>query len=120
MPSRVGNRAPPPDLGDLVPIRCVDCEPRYGGLVTLLRPKFPSGLLGRWLQPHLRRPCYRVHLDEIGSAVWEFADGSRTVREVAAEIERRFGNRVVPALQRVGTFVRELNRGEMMRLMDPR
>lgn len=104
------------DYLDRTPVRCVECEAGEGGCVTLLRPKFPKGLLAKWVQPRLARPYYRVKLDEIGSAVWILADGSRTIRQIATEIELRFGDRVRPADARVASFVRELDRGAMVTL----
>jgi hypothetical protein len=103
---------------DFVPLRCIGSECGGDGRTTLLRPKFDRGLLGRWVQPHLSKPFYKVHLDEIGSCVWELVDGTRTVGEIAGELERQFGERVKPAHERVCLFLRELEKGRMIRLTD--
>jgi hypothetical protein len=107
---------PAPNFLDFVPVRRVDSETRGDGCLTLLRPKFVRGPLARWVQPRLAKPFYKVHLDAIGSAVWEQIDGARTVGEIAIDLERRFGDRVKPAHQRVSMFVGELARGRMVEL----
>lgn len=103
------------NLLDYVPIRCVDCECADDGRWTLLRPKFVRGFLARWVQPRLATPFYRVHLDEIGSCVWNLVNGARTVGEIAGEVDRRFGPRCNPAHERVALFLRELEKGSMIR-----
>ena len=56
----------------------------------------------------------RVRLDEVGSHAWTLLDGRRTVAEVAAELRRRFGDRVEPAEDRLGTLLRMLHRGRLV------
>jgi hypothetical protein len=109
-------RRPDQNFLDLVPVRCVGSESADDGRTTLLRPKFPKGLLGRFVQPRLSKPFYKVHLDEIGSCVWGLVDGARNVGDIAAELERRLGPRVTPAHDRVCLFLRELEKGSMLRL----
>ena len=104
---------------DFVPVRCVECECGGDGRMTLLRPKFPGGLLRRFVQHRLSKPFYKVHLDDVGSCVWELVNGARTVGEIAGELERRFGPRVTPAHDRVCLFLRELEKGSMIRFNGP-
>jgi len=98
------------------PERLVQAE-QDGELVVLLRPRFQRGPLGRWLQPVLRRPYFRVHLDEVGSFIWSRCDGKTTVAELAEALEAQFGQRVAPATERLLTFVSELRRGGLIRLL---
>lgn len=110
---------PPPDeLLRSRPLRLVDAE-QDGERYVLLRPRFLRGLLARWLQPVLRRPYFRVHLDEIGSFVWARCDGETTVAELAGAMEEHFGARVSPALERLRLFLDQLQRGSMVRLHPP-
>jgi hypothetical protein len=103
------------DLLDLYPERAVDSE-LDGDSVVVLRPRFMSGPLARWLQPRLRRPHFRVHLDELGSFVWNRCDGRTTVGEIATEMEQHFGDQAEQAMQRLQRFLAELQRGKMIRL----
>jgi hypothetical protein len=65
-----------------------------------------------WLSSN--RPGRRVRLDEIGSLAWTLLDGRRTVGEVANALRERFGERVEPAEERLGTLVRALHRGALV------
>jgi hypothetical protein len=111
-------RKPVANLLDFVPSRCIDCETAEDGRVVLLRPKFLRGLLARWVQPHLGKPFYRIRLDEVGSAVWSLVDGRRNVGEIAEAIGRSFGPRVEPPHERVGLYLRELEKGRMIRFQE--
>ena len=108
-----------PNLLEMIPCRAVGSRTEEGGLATLLRPKFVSGPLARWLQPRLPRPCFRVHLDALGSFVWRRCDGQRSVAEIAEAVGATFPDEA-QVLERVARFVRELARGQMVRLLEQR
>lgn len=101
------------------PERLVDAEVDEDGAVTVLRPRFIKGPLARWLQPRLGRPFYRVHLDEIGSFVWQQIDGQTTVGQIAQAMEQHFGERVDPAVDRLELFITHLVTGGMALLHLP-
>jgi hypothetical protein len=109
-------RRNPLDLSQCYPQRAVDAE-LDGELVVLLRPRFMRGPLARWLQPRLRKPHFRVHLDALGSFVWNHCDGETSVAEIAEAMSRELSiqDQVV---QRVVFFVRELERGRMIRVLE--
>lgn len=91
-----------------------------GELLVLLRPRFLRGPLARWLQPHLkRRPYFRVHLDEIGTFIWQHCDGQMTVAQITGAMEQHFGERVAPALDRLALFLRQLEEGQMIQMNLP-
>ncbi len=99
------------------------CRPEHaigsemaGDLVVLLRPRFVSGPLAWWLQPHLRRPYFRVRLDAVGSFIWNRCDGQTTVGQIATGLEERFGDEVKPAMDRLRIFLRQLQDGQMIRV----
>jgi hypothetical protein len=107
-----------PDLLASRPEQAVQAE-QDGELVVLLRPRFQRGPLARWLQPLLRRPYLRVHLDEVGSFVWARCDGQSTLAEIAEALAERFGERVSPARDRLSLFVSQMLRGGLIRLLAP-
>lgn len=114
-------RRPPmlgPELLSSRPEQAVQAE-QDGELVVLLRPRFQHGPLARWLQPLLRRPFLRVHLDEVGSFVWARCDGQSTVAEIAQALAERFGERVSPARDRLSLFLSQMLRGGLIRLRAP-
>lgn len=104
MPRR---RPPLPDELTLRPATARAWEHAADGHVVLLVPKFGGKILGRWLQPRLRDPYMKIHLDALGSAVWEACDGARTGEEIAALLAERFPGTPQPA-ERVRVFLRRL------------
>jgi hypothetical protein len=106
-------KRPAPNLLECRPERAVDAEVD-GELYVVLRPRYVRGPLAWWLQPRLRHPYFRVHLDAIGSFVWDRCDGQATVAEIAAAMEERFGGSVAPVLDRLQIFLRQLEQGRMI------
>jgi hypothetical protein len=102
------------NLLDLKPGRNMEWEPGDGEAVVLLVPRFSGPVLGKWLQPHLRRPCVRVRLDEIGSFIWRLCDGSTPVSVIAEKMKERFGDRVEPLYERIELFIRKLQKDEFI------
>ena len=101
------------NLLELVPLRTAGWS-EDAGRVALEIPT-PSRLWWSpltWLSP--KTSSRRVRLDEIGSLAWTLLDGRRTVGEVAAVLRERFGDRVEPAEERLGTLVRSLHRGGLV------
>jgi hypothetical protein len=83
-------RTPLPDELTLRPATARAWERAEDGHVVVLVPKFDGKVLGRWLMPRLREPHMKIHLDALGSAVWEACDGTRTGGDIAALLAERF------------------------------
>jgi len=86
----MARRPPRPDELTQRPARARAWEHAPDGHVVVLVPKFGGRILGRFLQPRLREPYMKVHLDALGSAVWEACDGTRTGAEIAARLAEGF------------------------------
>ena len=114
MPRR-SSKPPPVELPDCYPEQAVGYE-LEGEKVVLLRPRFIKGPLARWLQPRLRRPYFRVHLDDLGSFVWKRCDGKTKVSEIVTQMEAHFGGGEIQLAERLAYFFQELERGEMIRM----
>jgi hypothetical protein len=99
------------NLLDLMPIKAVAAEINENQRMVLLRPKFTNKLLVKYLLPHLKRPNFRVTLDEFGTAVWNYIDGKRTVAEIADCLKIDFGATIEPVYERLGKYFRTLNDG---------
>ena len=102
------------DLGNLIPVKAVGDEIDENGNIIVLRPKFVHGPLAWWLQHRLKRPYFRVHLDKIGSYVWNLIDGNNTINDIAKQLEQKFGKEVFPAKKRVELFMKQLKSGDMI------
>ncbi len=67
---------------DLIPVRTVEEFSKEEEKVTLLIPKFKSEWARKWLIPPGRSKYFRIHLDAMGSNVWELIDGKRNTGEI--------------------------------------
>jgi hypothetical protein len=80
------------------------------GRAVVLVPKFRQPLLVKWLLPFLARPHFRVRLDDFGTFVWQRCDGTTPVSQIADEVAAAFGGRAEPLYERLGQFIRRLER----------
>lgn len=104
-----GPRLEAVNLLDVAPYRAAEWSEK-GERVVVVRPRPARGIrqLGEWLSWFLS--SRHLRLDEIGSFAWRQLDGARSVGEVAGVMRREFGERVEPAEERLGHFVRQLRR----------
>ena len=56
----------------------------------------------------------RLRLDELGSFAWRSLDGRVTVGQLADAVRERFGDSAEPVEQRLGRFVRDLRREQLL------
>ena len=101
--------------GELVPQRRMEWTER-DGRVTLFVPRLGRGTLARRVEAWLRVRPYQVHLDELGSSVWQSCDGRTPVRDIAGRLREHFGERVEPAEDRLVEFLKSLARGRFVSL----
>jgi hypothetical protein len=97
-----------------VPRRNIDHEEGEDGRLVLLRPKYMSGPLARWLQPRIKRKHFKVKLDDLGTATWRAIDGKRNVGEIADLLFEEFGERIEPRYERMSMFIDSLYKGKMV------
>ena len=88
------------------------------GRCVLLRPRFGSSRLARWVAGLGGDPYYRIRLDEVGTLVWKACDGRTSLAAIEHRLWQRFGDRVAPADQRLARFAGRLLRGRMI-AVDP-
>jgi hypothetical protein len=106
------------NLLTLIPVHQVDYELTETGGVVLLIPKFRGKILGKYLQPRLSRPYFRLSLDAIGSFFWQQCDGHKDVQEIAKIMQGHFGEKVEPLIDRLNLFILQLDRGKAILLRD--
>jgi len=61
----------------MIPVRNVGEFTHEGDVYTLLIPKFKNQWMQKWLIPSRRSKHFRIHLDAMGSRVWDLIDGRR-------------------------------------------
>jgi hypothetical protein len=106
---------PEVNLLELVPERTVDSETGEDGIVTVLGPRFKSGLLRKLIEPRLKNPFLKIKLDEIGSAVWSNIDGERNVGLIGEILKERFGDDIEPCFERLSMFFTQLELSRYIR-----
>ncbi len=95
------------NLLDLIPERNSRWEVE-GETVIILHPKFKNKFLAKTLLPRMKKPNWKIKLDDIGSWVWKHCDGKRTVREIGQGLGDCFGDRVDPVYDRLSLFFKRL------------
>jgi len=88
------------------------------GQTILLKPRYGQGWLGRLLTRRLAKPWVRVHLDDLGTWVWQRLDGERSLAALAIEMRADFPGEAKPE-QRLLIFVRQLVGTGLMRVRLP-
>jgi hypothetical protein len=104
--------SPQPDRRQ--PIRLLEWRDEDDGTITVLRPKFGTGRLGRWLSSRLAHPYCRVRLDEYGSFVWKCCDGRRTVDDIAQALREQSQDTANDLRTRLLFFFRRLERERLI------
>jgi hypothetical protein len=104
----------PSNLLDLKPSRNLEWEDRDNDLVTLIVPKFKRPLFVKYVVPLLAKRVIKVKLDAYGSFVWRKCDGSTPVSTISEEMATKFGTPTEEMYERVGKFVRTLERDKFV------
>ena len=99
---------------NLIPHRLREWERGENNRIVILVPKLRGKRLGKWLLPKLKRPYYKVKLDDLGSFIWEQCDGTKTVQEIALGLKEKFGEKVEPVFERACLFFDKLEGGRFI------
>ena len=87
--------------------------------MVVLVPKFRHPWMVRWVLPYLRAKHFRVKLDGLGSAVWRSCDGETEVAAIADRVREEFGAAAEPLHDRIGSFLKKLEHGDLMAIPPP-
>ena len=93
------------NLLDLIPEKLCESEVNEEGRVTILAPRFKSKLGKKIFEPIVKNKYVRIHLDEIGTFVWNEIDGQKDVFELSKLLKNEFGEKVEPVYERIGKFI---------------
>jgi len=64
--------------------------------------------------PRFKSPHYKIQLDDIGSLIWSLCDGRKTVKEISRKLREKFGDKVEPLYERLGTFFQNLEKNKFI------
>jgi hypothetical protein len=102
------------NLLDLKPSRNLKWETGEKNEVILFVPKFQNRLLVKYVMPNIKRPYFRIKLDDHGSLIWNLCDGNTTVGNMADKLKEKFGENFDPTYERIGKFVNQLLRDKFL------
>lgn len=95
----------------LIPVRAVKEFTETDGRITLLIPKFKHPFFQKFFIPKRKSPHFRIHLDELGSKVWQQIDGKQNVELICSKLPKSINSESPPNDQlenRVTNFLTEL------------
>jgi hypothetical protein len=87
-----------------VPVRNCPFGKDDRGKVYLIKEKTKNKLLKKLISALGRSQDFHIHLDELGSAAWQEADGQRTVLAIGAALKEKFPAGVAQAEARLAKF----------------
>ena len=68
-----------------------------------------TGVVNRIFQKIARKPKITyVHLDEMGSFIWPYLDGERTITELGVIVKEHFGEKAEPLYERLAKYIQIL------------
>jgi hypothetical protein len=102
------------NLLELTPVRNIEWKSDDEGKIILLKPKFKNNFFVKHILPRMKRPFYKVKLDEMGSFFWKNCDGKKNVREIARLHRKKFGDDAEPVLDRISLFLQDLDRNHFI------
>lgn len=103
---------------DLTPVRMNEHIISDAGLVTILIPRYKSGIMNRLLEKQGRDKNFKLDLDDLGSVVWLGIDSEKKIRELCDILEEKFGDKAHPVEQRLVKFVSMLYQNELIRFKE--
>lgn len=89
------------------------------GKVTIIRPKFTSHLGQVLFGSFMRAKHFKIHLDEIGSAVWKNMNGENDVQRIGEILAAQFGPEIEPIYDRLTQFIMQMYRQKFIHLDCP-
>ena len=103
------------NLLDLVPLRLVAESQRIEGCVCVEFPRFrsaPGRLFGRAFRASR---TIRLTLDDKSTAVWDLIDGRRSVEQIGATLQRKYGEEIEPVYERLAKLLEIMVKNQLIR-----
>ena len=95
---------------DLIPERNCKWEKTGNGGIDLLVPRFKNRLMKKLALKLGRSEFITIHLDALGSEVWDRIDGSHTVEQIGKLVEREDEGFTHQLYERLTQFLSSLSR----------
>ncbi len=99
---------------DLIPQRNCRCEKTGDGRIDLLVPRFKNRFMKKIALKLGRSEFITLHLDALGSLVWDRVDGSRTVEQIGKLVEKENEAFTHQLYERLTQFLSSLSRHRLI------
>lgn len=93
------------NLLDLVPEKLCESAFDEEGRTIILAPRFKSRFGKKIFEPFIKDKYVKIHLDKIGTFVWNEIDGQKDVFELSKLLKEKFGEEIDPVYERIGKFL---------------
>ncbi len=90
---------------EATPIRKFEHIIEENGKVTVLIPKFKKEFMRNYFVPRNKSKNINLKLDEFGSETWLLIDGNTNVQQICSNLVEKFGERILPAEERVTKYM---------------
>jgi len=82
---------------DLTPVRLMKDRLTENGKIDILLPRFNNNFWNQVYKNSKKGEYIYIHLDEIGSAIWNSIDGNRNVQAICHEMQDKHPDDLHPA-----------------------
>ena len=93
------------------PVRASDKNIKWESeneIIIIIYPK-NFGKIEKWLHDRIGGPeVVRRPLDRYTSHIWKLCDGENSILDIITEFDKKFGEEVAPAIDRVQLFLEKL------------
>ncbi|MGD2085989.1 MAG: PqqD family protein [Candidatus Aminicenantes bacterium] len=103
---------------DLIPERNCQWEENRDGKIDLLVPRFKNRLMKKIALKLGKSEFITIHLDALGSKVWDRIDGSHTVEQIGELMEKENEAFTHQLYERLTDFLSSLSRHRFIRFKD--
>lgn len=104
-------------LEDYYPVKSCRYEIN-DGIVTLFYKDPKPSLILKLFFKKLAAKELKFDLDDVGAFIWNLCDGNHQVKEIIEKVKSEFGDKVEPASNRVDLFMRQLRKGNFIKLYE--
>lgn len=114
------NKKSTDDIMNCIPNRLFEWENNSDtGRIVIIRPKYKSELGKLIFGSFLKKPDFKVNLDDLGSVVWKNMDGKNTVKMLGEILAAEFGPEIEPIYERLAKFLIQMHKDKFIRLDCP-
>ena len=102
---------------NLYPIQHFKSEYDEKNNVVILVPHKENWLIQKLL-PKPKLSAQKVHLDEIGTFIWNHCDGNYTIKTISDKLAEKFGERIAPKYERTVLFSQQLYQQDFIKVYE--